>query len=295
MKQVTTWLALALVTFGLYAVDLWGVTVSPLVRTAPWRLLVVALIDTAVIVIALRRANGGGWQLAGRLALLLFGVKTAVVVVETIYLPDVLPLAWVPGLLLNGAVTAGLQALAAVWLTGRGQETAVTPTSPWFPWPTLSWRRWLLTGVLWMALFVATGLLVFQPAARALDRAAADAYLAAFTPENPLLILAFQVGRGLLWALLAWPLLGCLRGSAGQRGLVLGLLFAGLMASAQLQAIDYLPATIWPAHLLEVAVENMLFGLVVAWGLRPLPGPGKAPKPSESDQQLPHAHFPDSR
>lgn len=293
MKQVAAWLALALVTFGLYAVDLWGMGVSPLLRTAPWRLLVVALIDTAVIVIALRRANGGGWQLAGRLALLIFGVKTAVVVVETIYLPDVLPLAWVPGLLLNGAVTAGLQALAAVWLTGRGQDTAVAPASPWFPWATLSWRRWLLTGVLWMVLFVAAGLLVFQPAARALDRAAADAYLAAFTPENPLLILAFQVGRGLLWALLAWPLLGSLRGGAGQRGLVLGLLFAGLMASAQLQAIDYLPAAIWPAHLVEVAVENMLFGLVVAWGLRPLPG--KAPKQTEADQQLPHVHFPDSR
>lgn len=32
-----------------------------------------------------------------------------------------------------------------------------------------------------------------------------------------------------------------------------------------------LPAAIWPAHLAEVVVENFLFGLVVAWGLRPLP------------------------
>jgi hypothetical protein len=50
-----------------------------------------------------------------------------------------------------------------------------------------------------------------------------------------------------------------------RRGLVLGLLFTGLMGSSQLQAIDLLPDAIWPGHLAEV---------VVAWGLRPLPAKG---------------------
>ncbi len=269
IKKIGSWLLLLLVAFGLYAVDIWGMGLSPLLRTAPWLLLAVALIDVAVISIALSQAEGAGWALAGRLALLIFGVKTAVVVVETIYLPDVLPLAWVPGLLVNGGVTALLLALAAVWLNERWAGAA--NVLPWFSWSTLSWRRWLTTGLLWMVLFVATGLLVFQPVARALDRAAADAYLADFTPENPMLILAFQAGRGLLWALLAWPFLNSLRGSAWRRGLILGLLFAGLMGSSQLQAIDLLPDAIWPGHLAEVVVENFLFGLVVAWGLRPLP------------------------
>lgn len=269
MRRIGVFLLLWLVTFGLYAVDLWGLGLSPLLRTAPWLLLAVALIDVGVITVALRLAAGGGWSMVGRLALLFFGVKTAVVAVETIYLPDVLPLAWVPGLLVNGGVTALLVGWAAVWLNGRGAAGERRQT--WFPWAAFSWRRWLLTGVAWMVLFVAAGLLIFQPVARALDRAAADAYLAAFTPENPLLILAFQAGRGLLWALLAWPFLQTLRGAAWLRGLVLGLLFAGLMGSAQLQGIELLPDAIWPAHLVEVVVENFLFGLVVAWGLRPLP------------------------
>ncbi|MCB9419809.1 MAG: hypothetical protein H6667_08390 [Ardenticatenaceae bacterium] len=269
VKRIGLLLLLVLVTFGLYAVDLWRLGLSPLLGSTPWLLLLVTLIDVAVISIALSRAAGADWPLAGRLALLIFGVKTAVVVVETIYLPDVLPLAWVPGLLVNGGVTALLLALAAVWLNGRW--SGMPTTSYWFPWSTLSWRRWLATGLLWMVLFVASGLLVFQPVARALDRAAADAYLAAFTPENPMLILAFQAGRGLLWALLAWPFLNSLCGSGWRRGMVLGLLFAGLMGSSQLQAIDLLPDAIWPAHLAEVVVENFLFGLVVAWGLRPLP------------------------
>ncbi len=269
MKRIAVFLLLWLITFGLYAVDLWGLGLSPLVRTAPWLLLAVALIDVGVITVALRQAAGGGWSLAGRLALLFFGVKTAVVAVETIYLPDVLPLAWVPGLLVNGGITALLVGLAAVWLNGRWAGNK--PRSTWFPWATLSWRRWLLTGVAWMVLFVASGLLVFQPVARALDRAAADAYLAAFTPDNPMLILAFQAGRGLLWALLVWPFLQTLRGKVWSRGLMLGLLFAGLMGSAQLQGLDLLPDAIWPAHLAEVVLENLLFGFVVAWGLRPLP------------------------
>lgn len=269
VKRIGWLLLLLTVAFGLYSVDLWGLGLSPLLGSAPGLLLLVALIDVAVISLALGQAAGAGWPLAGRLALLIFGVKTAVVVVETIYLPDVLPLAWVPGLLVNGGVTALLLALAAVWLNGRWSGDTTAPA--WFPWSSLSWRRWLATGFLWMVLFVATGLLVFQPVARALDRAAADAYLAAFTPENPMLILAFQAGRGLLWALLAWPFLNSLRGNTWRRGLVLGLLFAGLMGNSQLQAIDLLPDAIWPAHLVEVAVENLLFGLVVAWGLRPLP------------------------
>lgn len=276
IRRIGGWLILVGITFGLYALDLWGWGVSPLVRTAPWLLLATALIDVVVITAALSQTNDMGRSLVGRLALLIFGVKTAVVAVETIYLPDVLPLAWIPGLLVNGGVTALLLALAAVWLNGRG--LGETAAAPWFPWAKLSWRRWLTTGFLWMVLFVATGLLVFQPAARALDRAAADAYLAAFTPENPMLILAFQAGRGLLWALLAWPYLNTLRGRAWRRGVVLGLLFAGLMGSAQLQGIALLPAGIWPAHLVEVVVENGLFGLVVAWGLRPLPAKSRSDK-----------------
>jgi hypothetical protein len=207
--------------------------------------------------------------LAGRLALLIFTVKTAVVVVESIYLADVIPLSWVPGLLLNGLVNALVLALAAVWLDRRW--TGDPFRQPWFPWANLSWRRWLLTGLLWMLLFVISGLLIFQPIARALDPQAAEAYLAAFTPENPLLILAFQFGRGLLWAILAWPFLNTLRGHNWQRGVLLGLLFAGLMGSAQLQGVQLLPANIWPAHLAEVVVENFLFGMIVAWALRPLP------------------------
>jgi hypothetical protein len=260
MKKIGAFGLFGLLLFLIYAIDFWGFGVNDLVRRAPLRLLWVAVLDAAVLYIVLTRVRGAGWGLVWRLALVYFGVKTAVIVVETVYLPEALPRDWVPGLLVNGGVTALLAAGTAVWVNGRWSGDAHTPG---FAPPALRWRRWPLLGVVWMLLFVAVGLLVFQPIARAIDAAAAEAYLAAFTPENPLLILAFQVGRGLLWVLFAIPFLQWLRGSVWQRGLALGLLFAGLMGGAQMQGIDYLPAAIWPAHLVEVVVENMLFGLVV--------------------------------
>jgi hypothetical protein len=270
LQTVGRFILLTLITFVLHALDVWGLSLSPLLQSAPWLLLLAALIDATVLSIAIPRASGAGWSLAARLALLIFGVKTAVVVVEAFYLPDVISPAWIPGLLFNGFVTATLLALAAVWLNRRwASDFAV---GPYPPRARFSWWRWPLSGVLWVVLFVAAGALIFQPVARAIDPAAAEAYLTGFMPENPLLILLFQAGRGLLWGLFAWPFLSILRGRHWQRGLVLGLLFAGLMSSAQLLGIDFLPPRIWPAHLLEVVVENFLFGLVVAWGLRPRDG-----------------------
>lgn len=262
-RIIARFVLLTVIAFALYALDIWSMSLSPLLWSAPWLLLLAALIDAAVLTIALSRASGARWSLTGRLALLIFGVKTAVIAVESVYLPEIIPPAWVPGLLVNGLITAGLLAFAAAWLNQRWARDSEPFPAP--PPAHFSWWRWPLSGLLWVVLFVASGRLVFQSIATALDPAASEAYLAAFMPDNPLLILLFQAGRGLLWGLLAWPFLSILRGSTWQRGLVLGLLFAGLMGSAQLQGIDMLPATIWPAHLAEVVVENFLFGLVVAW------------------------------
>lgn len=277
MKRLAQLFLLILIAAGLFALDPWALSLSPLARSAPWLLLLTATIDVLILTFALSRARGSGIALAGRLALLFFGVKTAVVAVESIYLPEVLPPAWIPGLLFNGALTALLLSLAAVWLNGRWPGEA--DQQPWFPWASLSWWRFPLIGLGWLFLFVGVGLLVFQPLARALDAAAAEAYLNAFMPQNPLLILAFQALRGLFWAIMAWPFLNVLNGGRRGRGFVLGLLFAGLMGSAQLQGIEFLPQTIWPAHLMEVLLENFLFGFVVAWGLWPV-SPHIQPKPT---------------
>lgn len=123
---------------------------------------------------------------------------------EAVYLTDVLPPNVVQTLLINGAVTAVLFSQIAVWIYGRWAPNIITPEPPRLArYPVWSWIwRLALAGVLWVVLFVPTGLLVFQDLSKALDPVVADAYLAAFTPESPGLILVFQAVRGIVWALL---------------------------------------------------------------------------------------------
>lgn len=258
---------LALFLAALYAVDFASWQLSGTVRTAPFMLLLMALLDTAVLAIPILRARWARWKLVGTIALLFFGVKTFVVALEAVYLTDVLPPDVVQTLLVNGAITAVLFSLAAVGVYGRWNPNSISSKSSQLM--RYSFWGWLwrlaLAGILWVVSFVATGLLVFQPLAKALDPVVADAYLAAFTPDSPGLILLFQAGRGILWALLTLPLIRMINGRSWQTGLTTALLYAVLMGSAMLLPNDTLPPTLIPAHLAEVVIENFLFGWIVVW------------------------------
>lgn len=269
LKNAVRWLGLFLLLAALYVVDFYGLGLNDVMVGAPRALLGMAAVDTAVLALLLPRLRGSGWRLATAVFLLFFGVKTALVAVEAAYLPEVLPPEILPPLLVNGLATAAVISGAAVWVNGRWIPRE-TRTQPGWRFSAFGWAGRLATaGFLWMALFVAAGLLVFRPIATALDADVAAAYLATFEPENPMLILLFQWGRGLLWALLALPALGRLRDAARLRGLLLGVCFAGWMSSGLLLPNELLPASIWPAHLAEVVVENLLFGCVLVWLLQP--------------------------
>jgi hypothetical protein len=267
MKKESRLLLLLAILFGLYALDPWSGAISPLLRQSPWRLFLIATIDALVLHLALRQIRADRQTVAFRTGLLYFGLKTAVVAVEAIYLPEALPPSLVLPLSFNGLLTALIIGAIAGWLYGRAGDSAAGES---FAPGSFPWLRWVAAGFAWMLLFIATGLLIFQPVATALDAPVAAAYLADFTPEQPLLILGFQIARGMLWALLAFPFLQLCPRAIIRRGALLGVIFAGLMGSAILHGIDALPPTIWPAHLAEVVVENFLFGFVVSWAGNPL-------------------------
>lgn len=264
-----------LVLAALYAIDFTAggqlsLSLAPAARQTPFLLLLVAAIDMTVLTLARRRAAGRRWPLALALFILFFGVKTGLVAMETVYLPDALPTDLALALLINGGVTALVMAPLLTWGMDGRVETAVLPPITRRRWRWSHWvGRLLAAGLVWVILFVAAGLLVFRPVAMALDPATAEAYLAAFTPEQPLLILGFQWGRGVIWALLVLPILRHWQGSRRGRGVWLGLCCAGLMGSSLLLAGEALPAAIWPAHLAEVVVENFLFGLWLGYWLTP--------------------------
>jgi hypothetical protein len=262
---VGRWLVLLLLLATLATVDLYGFGLNHVMLGAPLALLAMAALDAAALLLLLTHARGSGWRVAFAVGVLFFGVKVGLVALEAFYLPDVLPPTVLRPLLVNGLFSALVVAGVTRWWHGRGASAAAA--TAWARPSTLPGWIWRLAaaGLLWLLLFVAGGLLIFRPLALALDAPVATAYLDAFTPANPLLILGFQWARGVLWALLALPILAHLGGTHGRRGLVLGSIFAIWMASGLLLPNDLLPATIVPAHLAEVALENLLFGLGLAW------------------------------
>jgi hypothetical protein len=261
---ILRWTALLLLLVALYAIDFFGLGLNRALLGAPLALLGMAALDAALLGLLLSRLGGTGLRPMMAVFLLFFGVKTALVAVEAAYLPDVLPAAMLPSLVLNGLITAVAATTAAMWVYDRWGAGRPDVKAGWF-FSILGWIGRLATaGFLWMLLFVGGGLLVFRPIAMALDPAVAEAYLSAFAPDNPLLILLLQWGRGTLWALLALPALGRLGGAVWRRGLLLGVCFAGWMGGLLLPPNDLLPATLLPAHLVEVVVENLLFGFVLA-------------------------------
>jgi hypothetical protein len=74
----------------------------------------------------------------------------------------------------------------------------------------------------------------------------------------------FQFLRGLLWSLLALPIIRMLRGHRFEKALVVGFLFA-VVTSQLLLPNPLMPYEVRIRHLVETASSNFLFGCLVVW------------------------------
>ena len=80
-------------------------------------------------------------------------------------------------------------------------------------------------------------------------------------------IVTFQVARGLIWTVIGFLILRSLRPLSWQyQGLILGLLFSGLMSAQLLIPNPYMPSDIRMVHLIETASSNLLWGFLLAFG-----------------------------
>lgn len=251
-------LILAGLYFALNSLDFYAVRVQDSAIQAPAALALVALIHAALISYLFLSVPGGGWKWLSGVFLLHYGVSTAVVAVETVYLADILPLDLALSLLFNGAIASAIFTLVAALvygkLTGRPSPTARSLSVLAYLW------RLALCGLVWVILFVAAGLLVFQPLAAWLDPAALAFY--ADMPAPPW-ILPFQAARGIVLAALLLPLIRRLPVSRLESALACGLSLALLMGSNLILPAG-LPPAIQFGHWVEVTLENLLFGVFVA-------------------------------
>jgi hypothetical protein len=232
-------------------------------QVAPASLLLVSLLHAAVLSWPILRSRWTGWRLVGAVFLVFYGVTTLIVAIETVYLPDTLPLDLVIRLVVNGGITAVVFSVLAVVIHGRmsGDEKLQGSNQRLvIPWTQWVWKLALI-GFSWVVLFILFGAFVFLPLARRL----APEALAAYTNlEMPAWVLPFQALRGVLWAVLALPVIRMMKGRWWEIGLAVALLFSVLMGANLLKPIG-LPAGLQVAHFVEVFGESFVFGWIVVW------------------------------
>ncbi len=235
--------------------------------------LMVSFLQALVLSYAILRSRWTGWRLVLTIFFVFYGATTFMSQIETVvflrYLVDVVPAAMIPGLFLQGAITAAVFAPLAVWFLGKMKEApqvegaeseAGLPggeagSRPWREWV----GRWALIALLYVMVYIGFGALVFRP----LAGPAFEAYYGDL--QLPGWIIPFQLLRGLMWGALALPVVRMTRGRWWEPRLLVALLFSVLMAANLLIPTEIMPPVIRKAHLVEVFSSNFLFGWATAW------------------------------
>jgi hypothetical protein len=228
-------------------------------------LLAVCFLDTLALSYPILRSRWAGWPLVVSLALLFFGVMSFLSQIETVVFleqlvsrvsPDL-----VPRVLVQGAVVAALFSPLAVLVHGRmrGAKEPPQPNSRLvMPWSEWAWKL-LTVAVAYLLIYLSFGLFVATP----LGGAAFQQYYAGL--QMPWWMLPFQMGRAMIWTVLALPVIRMMKGSTWEAGLAVALLYSLLMGDLLLLPNPVMPDPVRIAHLVELLTSNFLFGWVVVW------------------------------
>ena len=260
-------LVLAGFLYALLSWDFVGRTASGTFRSQPFGLIAVALADAAVFTAFGVRSRSAGWRLGASVFLVFYGVTYGLTALETVYVPNVLPPSSLSSLLANGAIVAGAFSAALVVLLGRAKRAAAQPTGAEPSTSRLGFGRVGIAALVYLLLFILVGIVVYDPLARVMDSSALAAEQGAIPASAASLVFLIELLRGGLWTLLAIPAIHSLPTPWRANGLLVGLLFAVPVAGA-VGLSTTIAAGLVPAHIAEIVVENLLFGVTLAWLFR---------------------------
>ena len=238
-------------------------------------LLAVSFIDTAVLAYIILRSRWSGAKLIVTLCVVFFGVNTLMPQIETAVFVNNLPPGMLPRLFITGAIVAAVFVPLAVLIFGKARSRSeATSTSSRLNMPASAWIAKLsFIALAYVIIYFTFGYFVaWQSAAVRAYYGGSDpgSFLAQMANElrtHPLLFV-LQFGRGLLWAMLAVPVIRMMKGRWWEAGLAVALLFGVLMNSQLLLPNPLMPTDVRMAHLIETSTSNFLFGWLVALTLR---------------------------
>jgi hypothetical protein len=264
VKFAGVWLALII---GQIAGGLIGQMVTHAATPAfkpegPFDLMTAMIISSGLYALVLSAmASQMRWGFRGRAAavfLLLYVLESLLSEIEAIYFNTYLHMS--NSLLVSMAVGAAIKAaivaiVCALLWRGNGQ--------PAERFSGLAWKIPAIIPLYVVFYFGAGALIAWQSAdVRAY-------YVQGFNIDQGQLAV-LQVGRGLIWALLALLSAASLTDGVWRRALLTGAAFSVLMALPLLYPNPLMPWPVRQVHLVEVGVSNFLFGVVVSllllWG-----------------------------
>jgi hypothetical protein len=259
MKETLVWTAKAV---AIWAALLAGTVLGSMMATLPAPadseavplgagqalLLVNALVALVLAALGARMTGPFGLR-AASLFLLLYVTETLLSIVESLFfgaflhLPDGL----LGGLAVVNAVKSALAALVAAWLwRGEGEAAEIGG---------LAWKLPAII-LLYIILYFGAGQFI------AWQSAAVRAYYGQGLAIDMGRLVLLQIGRGAVWAGLAWLLARNLRGSALFKAVLSGAALAIIMTGPLLYPNALMPWEVRQVHLVEIGVSNLLFGLL---------------------------------
>lgn len=235
-------------------------------------LLTVCFLDTLVLAYIILRSRWTGWQLIATVFFVFYGVMTFIAQIESLVF-HILPPGVLPRLFLMGILVTAPFSLLAVLILGKGKTDAATIHEPnsRLIMPAKEWV-WKLAviAIAYMILYSTFGYFIAwkNPAVQAyyggIDEGTFFAHMKVVFTTAPWLE-PFQALRGVLWALLALPVIRMMKGRWQEAAIAVGLLFAVLMNSQLLLPTPLMPEAVRMTHLVETASYNFIFGYLIVW------------------------------
>jgi hypothetical protein len=241
-------------------------------------MLLAAALNTAVLMIFVHYAEWTGLRLAATVAMVLYFVQFFLSQIETLWFNDALglPMNLIHAIFAGGLFTALLYAPVLVGIMGKLKPVS-GPSSlelTGIPMRKLLIRISILVVLVYPVLYFTAGYFIAWQFEAVRIHYSGSAELKSFWEmlwlnlSNGLWV--WQIARGLLWVLIAWPVLAAIRGGFPRSGIILGLLFAVLMNAQHLIPNPYMPGIIPLAHGIETASSNFIWGMAIAWLVGPL-------------------------
>ena len=240
--------------------------------TALIALLVISILNTLALVYVTNRSGWSGWKLILALWFVLFGVLTLMPQIETAVFIRTLPQGFLFRLFLAGFLFSGVFATLLTLLLGKSRPSdQANYASTHLPKTPLSWvYRLAFIAIIYVAIYFTFGYFIAWSSPAVRDYYGGGEYRGFFTQlmhvwrDTPWLF-ALQIFRGLLWAMIAVPVIKMTRGAWWQAGIAVALLFSVVMNTQLLLPNPLMPYEVRMAHLLETASSNFLFAWVLVW------------------------------